>query len=84
VLLGQGFEMRPDPVTQFVPDDDLAGFLGDINEVIEDVAANMMDHGEFVRRLPPSTEAAKNQQQSAAAMPQLNFTLRYERGETVS
>jgi len=84
VLLGQGFEMRPDPVTQFVPDDDLAGFLGDINEVIEDFAANMMDHGEFVRRLPPSTEAAKNQQQSAAAMPQLNFTLRYERGETVS
>jgi tryptophan halogenase len=85
VLLGQGFEMKPDPVTQFVADDDLTGFLGDVREVIEDVAAKMMDHGEFVRRLPPSTEAAREQHQaSAAAMPPVSFALRYERGETVN
>ena len=82
VLLGQGFEMSADPVTQFVPDDDLLGFLGDIAEVIEDAASRMMDHGEFVRALPPSTDAARSQQ-AAAAKPNLNFTLRYERGETV-
>lgn len=83
VLLGQGFEMRPDPVTQFVADDELAGFLGDIAEVIEDVANNMPDHGAFVRSLPPSTEAATSPAKTAAA-PTLNFTLRYERGETVA
>jgi tryptophan halogenase len=82
VLLGQGFEMSADPVTEFVPDDDLVGFLGDIAEVIEDAASKMMDHGEFMRRLPPSTDAARSQQ-AAAATPNLSFTLRYERGETV-
>ncbi|HSV13577.1 MAG TPA: tryptophan halogenase family protein, partial [Tepidisphaeraceae bacterium] len=84
VLLGQGFEMRADPVTQFVPDDDLAGFLGDLAEVIEDVASTMPDHGEFVRGLPPSTDAARSQQQAAAAASTLDFTLRYERGETLA
>jgi tryptophan halogenase len=84
VLLGQGFEMRADPVTQFVSDEDLTGFLGDLSEVIEDVASKMPDHGEFVRRLPPSSDAGKPQQQAAGIMPNLNFTLRYERGETVS
>ena len=57
VLIGQGFEMKPDPVTNFVPDDDLAGFLSDLAEVIEDNAKNLPDHGDFVRRLPPSTQA---------------------------
>jgi tryptophan halogenase len=84
VLLGQGFEMHADPVTQFVSDEDLAGFLGDLAEVIEDVAASMADHGEFVRKLPPSTDAARSQQQVAAAAPPLDFHLRYERGETVA
>ena len=83
VLLGQGLEMRADPVTQFVSDDDLAGFLGDLAEVIEDVASKMPDHGEFVRRLAPSSEAAAAQRQAAGALAPLNFTLRYERGETV-
>src|SRR4029079_9263940 len=59
VLLGQGFEMRADPVTEFVPADDLAGFLGDLAEVIEDVAARLPDHGDFVRRLPTSSEAVE-------------------------
>ncbi|MGN6849614.1 MAG: tryptophan halogenase family protein [Sphingomicrobium sp.] len=83
VLLGQGLDMRPDPVTRFVSDDDLASFLGDLSEVIEDVACRMTDAGEFVRSLPPSTEAARAQEQ-AITIPAVNFALRYERGETVS
>jgi tryptophan halogenase len=85
VLIGQGLEMRADPVTEFVSDEDLSGFLRDLAEVIEDVAAKMLPHGEFVRRLPPSTDAARAQSlnEAKAATPNLNFTLRYERGETV-
>jgi len=75
VLLGQGFEMRPDPVAQFVPDEELIGFLSDMAEVIDDVAKNLPDHGEFVSRLAPSTDAAA----AAAQPPPVNFTLRYER-----
>jgi tryptophan halogenase len=75
VLLGQGFEMRPDPVTEFVPPEEVAGFLGDVAEVIEDVAAKMPDHGAFVRRLPASTPAA-----TTAAPTSVSFTLKYERG----
>jgi len=83
VLLGQGFEMHADPVTEFVSDESLADFLGDVAEVIDDVASKMMDHGEFVRGLPPSSDAAPRGQQAASATPQVSFTLRYERGETV-
>jgi tryptophan halogenase len=75
VLLGQGFEMHADPVTNFVSDEDIAGFLGDIAEVIEDVANDMPDHGQFVRSLPPSSAP-----QSAAAGPNVSFTLTYGRG----
>ena len=78
VLIGQGFKMSADPVTAFVADDELVGFLGDIAEVIGDVAQTMPDHGAFVRGLPPTTEAAK----SPAAAPKVTFALRYERGET--
>ena len=77
VLLGQGFEMRADPVTQFVSDEDLGGYLQDIAEVIEDAASRMPDHGEFVRRLPASTPPA------GEAQPKVTFALRYERAETV-
>jgi tryptophan halogenase len=79
VLLGQGFEMKADPVTNFIPDEDLVGFLGDMEEVIADTANKMMDHGEFVRQLPPSTPAAHE----AAAPANVSFALRYGRGETV-
>ncbi len=78
VLLGQGFEMKADPVTNFVPDADLAGFLADLAEVIEDSASHMTDHGEFLRRLPKSSAP-----QQEAAPASVSFTLRYERGETV-
>jgi tryptophan halogenase len=77
VLLGQGLEMRADPVTEFVADEELAGFLGDLAEVIEDAATRMPDHGEFVRGLPPSSQAQPE------ASPRTTFALRYERGETV-
>jgi tryptophan halogenase len=83
VLIGQGFPMRADPVTRFVADDDLVGFLGDLADVISDVVDEMPDHGEFVRRLPPSTEASQAEPQATAVIPALNFALRYERGETV-
>ena len=79
VLLGQGLEMRADPVTEFVSDDEIADFLADIAEVIEDAASRMPDHGEFVRSLPTS---GRSEAQSAAT-PIVNFALRYERRETV-
>ncbi len=75
VLIGQGLDMRADPVTDFVPAEEIEGFLGDINEVVEDVANSMPDHGEFVRRLPPHTAAA-----AASARANVNFSLKYERG----
>jgi tryptophan halogenase len=75
VLLGQGLDMRPDPVTQFVSADDLAGFLGDLEEVIEDVSRILPDHGEFLRRLPPSSA-----QQPAAAAARTSISFSYERG----
>ena len=82
VLLGQGFEMRADPVTEFVADEDLGDFLGDIAEVIEDTASKMMDHGEFVRRLPASTPPPNKGQSDT--VPRIDFALRYERAEPTS
>jgi tryptophan halogenase len=84
VLIGQGLEMRPDPVTQFVSDSDLTEFLGDLAEVIEDVAGRMTDHGKFVRQLPPSTAEVDKAQRTDVELPHVNFALRYERGETVA
>jgi hypothetical protein len=68
--------MRPDPVTQFVAAEEIAGFLADIAEVIDDVADTLPDHGEFVRKLPPSSAS----QPAAAAPPNVSFNLSYERG----
>jgi tryptophan 7-halogenase len=76
VLIGQGLEMRPDPVTQFVSEDDLAGFLRDLEEVIADVAVRLPDHGEFVRRLPPSSTPHA----AAGAPAKVSFSFSYERG----
>ena len=75
VLLGQGFDMRPDPVTRFLPDDQITSFLADVAEVIDDVASRMPDHGEFVRGLPPSTAPAQE-----GAQPSANFAVHYGRG----
>jgi tryptophan halogenase len=75
VLIGQGLEMHADPVTNFVSDEDLTGFLTDIEEVIEDVAEKMPDHGDFVRSLSPGTPDAL-----ASDGLNVSFALKYERG----
>ncbi|WP_114228059.1 MULTISPECIES: tryptophan halogenase family protein [Sphingomonas] len=69
VLLGQGFLAWPDPVTRFVPDDEIAAYLAEMAEVIEDVAERMPDHGAFIDRL-----LASGAQPSAGASP-VNFSL---------
>jgi tryptophan 7-halogenase len=79
VLLGQGFEMKPDPVTNFVPQEEIVGFLKDVEEVIADTADTLPEHGEFVSKLAPSLAAA----QQAIASTNVSFALRYERGEVV-
>ena len=48
VLLGQGLEAKPDPVTRFVPDQEIADFLADIASVNAAVASDMPDHGSFI------------------------------------
>ena len=63
VLLGQGIEARHDPIADLVSDEQAAAFLGDIAEVIADVARTMPDHAEFIARNcaatpPPSACAA--------------------------
>ena len=55
VLLGQGFEAKADPVAQFVPVEEIVGFLNDIEDVITDVADKLPDHGAFVAALPKSS-----------------------------
>jgi tryptophan halogenase len=75
VLIGQGLKMTPDPVTQFVPDEQIVSFLKDVDEVIADVASKMGDHGEFVRTLPPSTLP-----KSADTPTPVSFAVHYGRG----
>lgn len=75
VLIGQGFKMRPDPVTRFVPDEEIIGFLNDTEEVIADVVRELPDHGAFVRALPPTTP----KQSQLASTPQVSFNLKYGR-----
>jgi tryptophan 7-halogenase len=55
VLLGQGFEAKADPVAQFVPTEEIVGFLNDMAEIIAEVAESLPDHRDFVSRLPSST-----------------------------
>jgi len=74
VLLGQGLEMNPDPVANFVGDPELFEFLDDVADTIAEVAEGMPDHGEFVSRLPPSTTA-----QAAPQEAPVSFTMKYER-----
>jgi len=74
VLIGQGFEMQADPVARFVPDAEISGFLANIADTIAEVAETLPDHGDFVSRLPSSSEA-----QAEAREPAVNFTMRYDR-----
>ena len=50
VLLGQGLDMRYDPMVDMVPEADLAAFVRDVEDVIEDVANAMPDHAAFIER----------------------------------
>jgi tryptophan halogenase len=50
VLIGQGLEMRYDPMVDMIPEADVAAYLGDIEEVIEDVAGRMPLHADFIAR----------------------------------
>jgi tryptophan halogenase len=73
-MIGQGLDMRPDPVTQFVPDTDLAAFLDDITDANDEVADGLPDHGAFVRGLPPASPP------QSAVPADVSFDLKYERG----
>ena len=50
VLIGQGLEMRYDPMVDMVPDADALAYLRDIEDVIADSARDMPHHGEFIER----------------------------------
>jgi tryptophan 7-halogenase len=50
VLLGQGLNMRYDSMVDILPEAQIAAFLKDIEEVIEDCANAMPDHAAFIRR----------------------------------
>lgn len=50
VLLGQGFAMGQDPNAAIVPADIRSSYLGDIEEVIAEVAADMPAHAAFIDR----------------------------------
>jgi tryptophan halogenase len=73
LLLGQGFEMRADPVTRFVPPDEIAGFLADLEEVIEEVADEMPAHSAFLAALPDRSES--DVRSAPAAVPPIKFNL---------
>ena len=68
VLLGQGFDAHPDPVAQFVPTEEIVGFLDDVAGVIADVADQMPDHGEFVSQLPSKTPIAQQASATSSIM----------------
>jgi tryptophan halogenase len=55
VLIGQGFQAGADPVTRFVADAELAAYLADLAEVIDDVADKMPDHAAFLAGLPAAS-----------------------------
>ncbi len=50
VLIGQGLEMRHDPMVDMIDPAELARFMDDVVEVIEDVAEAMPTHEAFIER----------------------------------
>jgi tryptophan halogenase len=61
VLLGQGLPMRYDPMVDMLPDDQVRGYLSDIEEVIADVAEGMPTHADFIAHhcaAPPAALAS--------------------------
>jgi tryptophan 7-halogenase len=55
VLIGQGVPAKADPMVELIPDEQALGYLRDIEEVIADTAAKMLDHADFISRIgqPP-------------------------------
>ncbi len=51
ILIGQGLEARPDPMVDLIPEAQARGHLADIEAVIADTAAGMLDHAEFISRI---------------------------------
>jgi tryptophan halogenase len=64
ILIGQGLDMKPDPVTSFVPTDELLSFLEEIAAVVEDNVQRMPDHAEFIRRLPAASPPQRTPSES--------------------
>jgi tryptophan halogenase len=50
VLLGQGMQMRYDPMVDMVPEGELTAYLKDMEEVIADCARAMPSHADFIAR----------------------------------
>lgn len=49
VLLGQGLEINPDPMTNLIPDDDLVSYLKNIEYVILENAKSFIPHADFIK-----------------------------------
>ena len=75
VLIGQGFEMNPDPVTHFVPTEEISGFLSDIAEVIAETAATMPDHADFIAELLVGVAERASAAPAAIMASTVKFTL---------
>ena len=60
VLLGQGLQAAWDPVVDMLPPAQVAAFMRDVEEVIDEVAQAMPDHAAFIARncRAPATAAA--------------------------
>ena len=54
VLIGQGLQMRYDPMVDMIPEEQVASYLRDIEEVIEDAASRMPLHADFIARQCPA------------------------------
>jgi tryptophan halogenase len=66
VLIGQGLEMRPDPMVDIVPEAEALNYLRDMEEVIADVAGQLPDHARFIaQHCPAPPIAVTGMQQSA-------------------
>lgn len=58
VLIGQGLPMRYDPMVDMIPETEVAAFLKDIEDVIEDCANAMPPHADYVARYCQAPKAA--------------------------
>lgn len=50
VLLGQGLDVRHDPMVALIADEQIIAYLKDIEEVIADTADRMTDHADYIAR----------------------------------